>query len=70
MEGTAIMYYNPHPHQYPYFSNTPMNRSGSTESQSQDTYSQVAGAVLDGLKRESESADLYSRLAEAAPDEE
>ncbi|UTR12682.1 cupin domain-containing protein [Evansella sp. LMS18] len=64
------MYYNPNPYQYPYFSNMPMNRSGSTESQSQDTYSQVAGAVLDGLKRESASADLYSRLAEAAPDEE
>ncbi|MFW5438760.1 hypothetical protein [Paenibacillus apiarius] len=63
------MYYVPKTYSYPYYANvnTPIYHLGYTLRNHQEYFEQVFEAILAGIKREASAIDLYSRLANAAP---
>ncbi|OIJ16843.1 cupin [Anaerobacillus alkalidiazotrophicus] len=64
------MYYVPNSYPYPYYAtvNTP-NHSDFMLRNHQEDDQQVFNAILSAIKREASAIDLYSRLANAAPNE-
>lgn len=65
------MYYVPETYFYPYYANvyTPMYHSDYMSRNHQVNYEQVFEAIFAGIKRETSAIDLYSRLANAAPNQ-
>lgn len=65
------MYYVPQTYPYPYYANvnTPMYHSEYMSRNHQGNDQQVFEAILAGIKREASAIDLYSRLANVAPNQ-
>ncbi|WNF35278.1 cupin domain-containing protein [Bacillaceae bacterium IKA-2] len=63
------MYYDPQTYRYPYYANvnTPVYHSAYMSRNHQLDDQQVFEAILAGTKREASAIDLYSRLANVAP---
>ncbi|MGP4081053.1 cupin domain-containing protein [Pseudalkalibacillus sp. R45] len=63
------MYYAPNMHPYPYYMNTQMNNASLMQRTPQGNGQQIVEAIHAGIKGKAETIDLYSRLANVAPNQ-
>lgn len=65
------MYFVPKTYSYPYYTNinTPMYHSDYMSRNHHEDYQEVFEAILTGIKKEASATDLYSRLANVAPNQ-
>jgi mannose-6-phosphate isomerase-like protein (cupin superfamily) len=65
------MYYGQNTYSYPYYvnSNIPLYHTDYMSRNYQESYQELHEAILNGLKREASTIDLYRRLSKQAPNE-